>query len=535
MNNMLKKHLISTLLILLSLSLQAQVNRYVVFFSDKTNTPYSVDAPEAFLSSRALTRRQDQSIPVTVTDLPVDPAYVAGVNGTGAEVFYTTKWLNGALIQADAGVISSIEALAYVDSVVYVAPGSKLSSSGRLSKVEEQLEVQEVTDRQLGMLGVDLLHEEGYRGEGMLIAFFDGGYKGVNTVEAFQHIYNENRLHYAWNLVENNDNVYQYSTHGTRVFSATAAFLTDTYLGSAYKADFMLFVTEDAGSEYRIEEYNWLIAAEKADSAGVDIINGSVGYFDFDDPSMNYTYESMDGKTTIISKAATFAADRGMLVVVSAGNEGNKTWKYVTAPADAENILSVGSVDGNGEVSDFSSVGPTPDGRIKPEVMAYGAGTAVVNDVGSVINGSGTSFATPLITGLSASLWQLYPDLTNKELISFILENSSNSDTPDNQYGYGVPSYRFVISGTDLETTTTLMVYPNPVTTGSLNIRFTNTVKKARIRLYNLTGSLIRSIDLETPSTTVPETVSLEDLQQGIYLLEVNSGAKVESYRIIKY
>lgn len=534
---MLKKQVISALLILFSLSLQAQVNRYVVFFSDKAGTPYSVDAPEAFLSARAIARRQDQNIAVTATDLPVDPAYTDGVTGMGAEVFYTTKWLNAALIQADAGSVSSIAALAYVDSVVYVAPGAKLTSSGRLSQIEEEFEISEETDGQLGMLGLDLLHQEGYRGEGMIIAFFDGGFKGVNTVEAFQHIYNDNRLLYAQNLVENNDNVYQYSTHGTRVFSATAAFLADTYEGSAYNADFMLFVTEDASSEYRIEEYNWLIAAEKADSAGVDIINGSIGYFDFDDPQMNYTYEDMDGKTTIISKAASFAADRGLLVVVSAGNEGNKSWKYVTAPADAENILSVGSVDGNGEVSNFSSLGPTPDGRIKPEVMAYGAGTSVVNDFGSVINGSGTSFATPLITGLAASLWQLYPNLTNTELISLILENSSNTNTPNNQYGYGIPSYRFIISGVDpvKEAAPAFSIYPNPVTSDLLNIRSNYKTERLTVRLYDATGVLVRDFELNRPSVNRSNSVSLEALKRGVYLLTLNSGREMESFRIVKY
>ncbi|MBL6448832.1 S8 family serine peptidase [Fulvivirga sp. 29W222] len=532
---MLKKHLISALLVCFSVSIYAQVNRYMVFFSDKANTPYTVGSPEAFLSSRAISRRQDQGIPITTTDLPVDPAYIAGVNGVGAEVFYTTKWLNGALIQADAGLISSIEALGYVDSVVYIAPGSKLMSSGRLLEVGEENQTEGSTAVQLGMLGLDLLHEKGYKGEGVMIAFFDGGYKGVNTVEAFQHIYNENRLLYAWNLVENNNNVYQYSTHGTRVFSATAGFLTGAYEGSAYKSDFMLFVTEDASSEYRIEEYNWLIAAEKADSAGVDIINGSVGYFDFDDPGMNYTYKDMDGKTTIISQAAKFASDRGLLVVVSAGNEGNKTWKYVTAPADAENILSVGSVDSNGSISNFSSLGPSSDGRIKPEVMAYGGATAVVNDFGSIINGTGTSFATPLITGFAATLWQLYPNLTNTELISFILENSSNTTVPDNQYGYGVPSYRFIVSSIADGVTHDFSVYPNPLTSDLLNIRMTSEVESVDIKLYDVSGSLIRTYKVGAPSVSMPSTISLDGVKEGLYLLELNSGKNVESYRIVRY
>lgn len=526
---------ILVLLILCCLHLHAQENRYMVFFSDKAGTPYTLEAPEAYLSDRAIARRVQQNIAITAMDLPVDPTYTNGVKGTGADVFFTTKWLNGALIQTDASLVSTIEGLSYVDSVIYVAPGAKLTSSGRMMSKEEEYEISEITDSQINMLGLDLLHEEGYRGEGLIIAFFDGGFKGVNTEGAFQHIYSDNRMLYVKNLITNDDNVYQYSTHGTRVFSATAGYIADEFEGSAYNADFMLFVTEDASSEYRIEEYNWLIAAEKADSAGVDIINGSVGYFDFDDASMNYTYEDMDGKTTIITKAAKFAADRGMLAVVSGGNEGNKTWKYITAPADAENILSVGSVNSSGEISAFSSFGPSADGRIKPEVLALGSGTMVVNDFGTIIPGSGTSFATPLITGLAASLWQANPDITNKELIDFIISISSRADTPDNQYGYGIPSYRVVVAGVDKAAESLFSIYPNPISSDQLFVQFNNMTGRVQGKLYNVNGTLIQTYELNTASAEKASTISLANIDSGVYFLMINTGSSMQKFRIVKF
>lgn len=521
------------LVFIISLSVQAQINRYVVYFTDKSSTPYSLSFPEQYLSAKAIARRFAQGIAVTEKDLPVDPAYVNGLKNAGADVFYTTRWLNGAVIQVDQSLISSIEGLSYVDSVAYAAPGSRLTKNSRKTDDLDELPPLK-TAVQTQMLGVDILHKEGYKGEGILIAYFDGGFRGVNIIDPFQHIFVENRMFLELNLVENNNNVYQYSSHGTKVLSTTAGLLAGEFTGTAPEANFMLFVTEDASSEYRIEEYNWLIAAEKADSAGTDIISSSVGYFDFDDPSMNYTYDDMDGQTTIVAQAATLASERGIVVVVSAGNEGNKSWKYVTSPADADNILAVGAVDATGEISNFSSQGPTVDGRIKPDVVALGSGTTIINESGIVTTGSGTSYAAPLITGLAALVWQVNPDLTNLELIALIKSIGNRMESPDNLYGYGIPDYTIIAPPEPDGQLFSL--FPNPVAEPWLTIKTCCRQNiETEISFIDAAGKVVNKFMVPFSRNVNLYTVNTSHLEQGLYLVVLKTATGTEKYRIIKY
>ena len=531
--NRMKRAALLIIFYIASVSLHAQVNRYVVFFSNKSGTPYSIASPEQFLSPKAIERRTSQFIEVTQADLPVSPFYVDGLESAGADVYYTTRWLNGALIQADESVITEIEALGYVDSVAFVAPGLRLTKNSRKWEVFEETSSTQ-TSAQLQMLGVDALHKEGYHGEGVTIAFFDGGFVGVNTAEPFEHLFSDNRIKYVFNLVENSQDVYKASNHGTKVFSTTAGLIPGEFIGSAYGADFMLFLTEDAASEYRIEEYNWLIAAEKADSAGVDIISSSVGYFDFDDPSMNYSYEDMDGQTTIVAQAAGRASERGILVVASAGNEGNKSWRYITTPADAEGVLAVGSVNSLGEVSSFSSRGPTADGRIKPDVMALGSGTSVISESGTITKGTGTSFAAPLIAGLAAGIWQAYPELTNFELVNLIKSIGSYADAPDNDYGHGIPDYALVASPEPGSQNFT--VFPNPISTEELKIKSCcRQETSAEARVIDATGKIVKYLSFSFARNQNQHRLYVDDLQQGLYILELRSSTGIEMHRIVKY
>lgn len=519
-------------LLVFASQVQAQQNRYVAFFTDKDNSVYSIASPEDYLSARAIERRINQNILITETDLPVNQAYVNGLKTSGANVFFTTKWLNAALIQADPADLQTLQALEFVDSIAFVAPGQRLTPLGRKYNIEAEKEIQAPTDDQLRMLGIDDLQQENLLGEGQLIAYFDGGFVGTETAEAFQHIYSSNRLLYTFDLVENNYDVYRYSTHGTKVFSITAGYLPNVFEGSAYGAEYMLFVTEDVSSEYRIEEFNWLIAAEKADSAGVDIINSSLGYSTFDDPAMDYTYQDMDGETTVVTQAAAFAAARGILVVVSAGNEGNNSWQYITAPADAADVISVGAVNAMGERADFSSIGPAADGRIKPEIVAQGARTALIDQSGTVATGSGTSFSAPLITGLAAGIWQAYPDLTNLQLRTMILESGDRANAPDNFYGFGIPNYNVVKSRIEKG----FIVFPNPITGSELKIaQFTARQPHVEATLYGSTGALIDKFVLRFSQINQIQAVSLDQLQAGIYILWLNSGTVSQKFRIVKY
>jgi hypothetical protein len=234
------------------------------------------------------------------------------------------------------------------------------------------------TDSQLAMLDIDSMHQDGNHGQGVMIAILDSGFPGVNTMAPFQPIFLAGQVSMTTDFLTNSGNVYQFYDHGTTVFSVIAAEAAG-FMGGATKASYLLFATEDAFSEYRVEEYNWLFAAERADSAGADIIQSSLGYSTFDDPQMDYPLSALNGNTTVVSKAAGHARDRGIIVVSSAGNEGNSAWRYITPPADVPSILSVGAVNLSGAKVSFSSVGPTADNRIKPDIVALGLNVSAIN------------------------------------------------------------------------------------------------------------------------------------------------------------
>ncbi|MTI38508.1 S8 family peptidase [Fulvivirga lutimaris] len=529
---------ILSFLLILAASLSFGQARYVVHLKDKSNSPFEVSNPSEYLSNRAIERRTAQNIEITEEDLPVNPGYVDEIENTGAEVFFKSKWFNNVLVQATEAEVASIELLAFVDSVEFVAPGEKLKSNSRVGGLEdgEGTEALE-TDFQNNLIGVGELQNEGFLGEGVIIAFMDGGFLGVDNTSPFEHLFIDNKIKHQYNLVENDDNPFQYLQHGTQVLSAVVAQIPDSYKGVAPQADIMLFVTEDdSGSrpEFRIEEYNFLYATEMADSAGVDIINASVGYTMFDFDYMSYTYEQMDGNTTVITRAAEKAFTKGILVVTSAGNEGTSSWKHVTAPADGPNVLSVGSVESNLSKSSFSSFGPTADGRVKPDLMAYGRSAAVIGQNGSVGSNSGTSFASPQIAGLAALLWQKNPELTNKELFDLLLSLGSQSENPNNLFGHGIPNFTEGVTGiTDL-TEQEVVVHPNPFS-GRIEIQG---LKSGNVYTYSIidsSGKMLRTGSLEV-NHDESVTLDLVDLYSGIYILKVNGASDTSSiHRIVKY
>ncbi len=548
---MAKNKVVLTLLVLLaSLSVFAQ-DRYMIFFSDKDNVPYSIEAPEQFLSSRAIDRRERMSIPIGEVDLPVDTDYVDQVNTAGAQVFFTSKWFNAALAQIATEDLSAIRSLNFVDSVVYIAKGVKLSSApGSFEVLETFLEPESVnsnTDRQLEMLGADKMHSEGYRGEGMMIAVFDSGFPGVNKYKPFEHIFIENRLAGSRDFIKNSGDVFQYHSHGTSVFSNISSDYQDV-IGTAPKAEFVLCVTEDVSSEYRIEEYNWLLAAEFADSLGADVINGSLGYSTFNDDRMNYTYEGMDGNTTVVAKAAKMASDKGMIVVVSAGNEGNGSWKYITSPGDAMDVLTVGSVTSGYNLSGFSSVGPTADGRIKPDVCAMGSGSSIFYTSlsngetvgGRITTGNGTSYSSPQIAGFAAGIWQANPEWTNMEVIEAIKASGTSSLAPDSLFGYGVPNYRLAVNGATIAAADVLKdrikVYPNPFSEDKVILDFDGMVIKGKMEIvvHDSNGKVL--FEGKMDGTKIPSTleISFDPTGNGVYYLILRSKKFNKTVKLIK-
>jgi len=279
----------------------------------------------------------------------------------------------------------------------------------------------------------------------MFIAVIDGGFYNVKELSAFDSLRTSGRLRGFKNFTPDVKNPLGDNSHGTNVLSIMAAYLPGQLIGSAPDADYLLLRSEEIGHEYIVEEDNWLSAVEYADSIGVDIISCSLGYTTFDDSSQNHHHSKLDGRTVRTSQAATMAAARGMIVCMSAGNEGNSKWKYIAIPADADSIITVGAVYPNGNYAEFSSVGPTADNRVKPDVMAIGARTFYQNSMGNIVTGNGTSYSTPLIAGLVACLWQANPDKNNMEIIEMVKRSASHFDNPNSTYGYGIPDFSLLI------------------------------------------------------------------------------------------
>jgi len=424
--------------------------KYLIEFSDKNNSPYSIQNPTEFLSSRAIERRKRHNIPVSSSDFPVNPDYIQGLKSFTIDIIHTSRWLNMALVLADESIMERIERLKFVKSVTYVGKNSNfrliLRQSGRErddsppgSKMEE---FYGFADFQNTSINVNSLHEQNYRGKGMLIAVLDGGFSNTDIMPFFDKVRDEKRFYAHKDFVEGDDYVFETSSHGSQVLSVMAADIPNILVGSAPDASYVCLKTEDNGGEYRAEECNWIAALEYADSLGVDIINSSLGYTTFSDPTMNYSYENLDGKTSIATQAAEIAFQKGMIVVNSVGNEGNTPWKYLDVPADGENVLAVGATDQAGYKTKFSSFGPTPDGRIKPDVSALGKNIAVASIYGTKVKTTkGTSFSSPLVAGAIAALWQAVPNRSNAEIIEAIKLSSDRAARPNNELGYGIPDF----------------------------------------------------------------------------------------------
>ncbi|RAV98008.1 S8 family peptidase [Pseudochryseolinea flava] len=522
----IKRILLLMLVVGASTQAHTQVGRYMVFFKEKNGTPYSISEPQEFLSQRAIDRRSKQGIAVTEKDLPVNPAYVESVKSIGVDVFFTTRWMNGLLIQCDQTLVDDVAALSFVDRVDFVAPNARLLGNGR-KKVpikQKTSRVANVTSTQLEQLNIDDMHQEGLHGEGIVIGIFDAGFGGVDVIDPFAAVIAEGRidLEASKDFIINSDNVFQYDPHGTEVFSVIAAYQSGSFTGGAYKAKYQLYVTEDAATEYRIEEYNWLFAAERADSAGVDVVNSSLGYSTFDNNAMDYPKSALDGKTAVVTRAAQWLADRGVLIVCSAGNEGNNGWQLITPPADAIDVLSVASVDAKGARAASSSKGPSADNRIKPDVAALGVGTSVIFPNGSIGAANGTSLASPLIASFAAGVWQKYPDLTNKEIMTLIRQSGSLAHAPNNLLGHGIPDFTKIESYLISLEKNPFSVFPNPFL-DSITIKpfSPGMVASCVATLITAEGKKVFETTLSFTREEPSITAKLPGLAAGVYMLKL--------------
>lgn len=419
---------------------------YWLGFTDKNDSSYEIGEPAAFLSSRAVARRARFDIPVTEADLPVNKSYLEDVQKLGASIQYPSRWLNGAVVVATTEQITALQALPFVSGSEYIGPhfgtnparDYKYISDSTGMKMESSIYGR--SSRNIQMLNGDSLHQLGYRGDGMYIAVLDGGFTNVDKIPFFDSLQRRQDFADFYDFTDADRQVFESSTHGTSVLSAMAAYTPGVLTGTAPMARYLCLKTEEVRGEHRMEEYNWVAALEYADSLGIDVVNSSLGYYAFTDPSMNYRPEQLDGNSSPASRAAGMAFDRGMIIVVSAGNEGDNHWKYIDVPADSPKVLAIAAVVKNGERASFSSFGYDSLQMIKPDLAAPGVNIPVPNAFRNRLSAaSGTSLAAPIMTGLIACLWQAFPDLPNTEIVGALKASGSQSDAPDLELGYGMP------------------------------------------------------------------------------------------------
>ena len=488
------------------------------------------------LTQKALDRRSKQNIALDNKDIPISNTYINTVkNATGIEVKARSKWLNALHIVGSETDISALTDLTFVDHIEFAADNLNTSSKS-INVTQDKFEVK--TDfnyggstNQIEMLNGDFLHQQNFTGIDMTIAVMDGGFPGVNIFTAFQRIRDNNQIKGGYDFVNRSTDFYTGISHGTSVLSTMAGFVDGQLIGTAPDADYYLFITEDGSQETPLEESLWIEAAEQADSLGVDVINTSLGYSTFDDARYDYVYADMNGNTTFITRGADIAFSRGMIVVNAAGNSGNNPWHYITAPADGFNVLTIGAVDGNENITGFSSFGPSSDGRIKPDANAKGGGTTIINSSGNVSTGNGTSFSSPVISGVIACLWQAYPNKTNAEIIQMIKESGHLYANPTDQEGYGIPDFQNAFNTLSVDDIfeDDFNLYPNPFQ-DLIQFKFRNDFENLQVTIFDTLGKRL----LVTQVTQNNPVMNVNNLSRGIYILRVVQNEKSRSFKMIK-
>ena len=418
--------------------------KYRISLKDKAATEYSLKKPEKYLSAKAIERRRKQNLPIDSTDLPVCRKYIDEIRKQGVKIVVTGTWDNFVTVSCnDTTLIDRIAALPFVLSTekVWISPGAgKPSMATERDSVLNQptMHPDSIYGRaitQIQMSNGDKLHEAGFKGQGMTIAVIDAGFHNVDKITAMQNI----RILGTKDFVNQQADIFAESSHGMSVLSCIGMNRPDIMTGTAPEASFWLLRSEDEYSEHLVEQDYWSAAVEFADSVGVDVINTSLGYYSFDDKSKNYKYRDLDGRHALMSRQASHIADKGMILVCSAGNSGAGSWKKITPPGDADNVLTVGAIDKRAVLATFSSVGNTADHRVKPDVVAVGVGSDVIRTDGNQGRANGTSFSSPIMCGMVTCLWQACPTLTAKEVIELVRRSGDRAGFPDNIYGYGVP------------------------------------------------------------------------------------------------
>lgn len=562
---MMKQLLFSLTLALSAAGLSAQTtapSKYWIQLSDKIGTPYTINQPGEFLSAKAIERRQKQNISIQANDLPVNPEYVNQIAATGARVLNRSKWFNALTVEvADSSILSAIQSLPFVVQTgrvarvkpktvadQFIADLMKLYEQAEAEAAKKQLALQGAdptygnADVQIKMLEGEKLHNMGFRGKGMTIAVLDAGFFHVDQIAFFDSLRNSGRLLGTRDFVEGGTSVFEDNSHGLSVLSTMAGNIPGIFVGTAPEASYWLLRTEDANSENLIEEDNWVRGAEFADSVGADVINSSLGYTVFDDSSASHTNAQLDGKTARITRGADLAASKGILVVNSAGNSGADPWKYIGFPADGDSVLSIGAVDANRNYASFSSLGPSADGRIKPNVTAMGQQAWVITSAGTPGKSNGTSFSSPIMTGMTACLWQAHPEASAMEVFKAIEQSADQYDAPDARKGFGIPNFlraHAILSQMSLGkevADSVVNVYPNPFIEGVSVEFYSTTEQNVQVKIYKLTGKQIaeESIHVYPYVNNLLQLENVKRLSAGQYVVSVITPTRTFSRQVIK-
>lgn len=421
--------------------------KFRVYLKDKETADLVRSDTLSFLSQKAIDRRKEQGVAIDLTDYPVSVKYKKDLAGLGLTIVAQSKWFNTVVVESnDSLQQKNIENLSFVDSVKFVWRGSTKTEVENMRprlnpfdcKTDTMMESYfGYSKDQFSLHNAQFMHNAGFQGMGLDIAVIDAGFTNLDVIPSFGDSFIDGYK----NFVPNGD-IFSASDHGTKVVSTMALNLPNKAIGSAPQATYLLLRSEDEQSEFPVEEDYWVAAIEYADSLGVNIVNTSLGYNHFDDSSLNYTHKELTGKNSLMSQAADAAFDKGMLVVGSAGNEGNKPWLKITVPGDSKHMLTIGAIDIDSTIANFSSHGPTTDGRVKPDLVSIGKMTVTVGQNGLIGYANGTSFSSPFLAGLIGSLWSVNAQLNRNELIDIVRRSAHQFHSPDSISGYGIPDFK---------------------------------------------------------------------------------------------
>jgi len=515
------QRLILTMLLLLGSTQGSSL--YWVFFAP------SPDQTQVVLTSKAQQRLLERGTSQPLGNQAVSAQNLAQLRAAGFRIRHTSRFLNAAsIIVTEPADLARLRSL---DCIAVLRPVASRSDLQPEFVADQALPKAEALGygpsfAQNELLHIPAIHQLGFTGSGVTIGVFDTGF--LTDLPVFDEL----NILDQYDFVDHEPDVTGVGHgHGTSVLSALGGYFIGELIGPAYAADFLLARTEDVNSESRVEEDNWVAALEWADSLGVDIISSSLNYrLEHNDPAEDYPDSAIDGETTIITRAANIAAERGILVVNSVANEGPAA-ASVWPPADSRHVLAVGAVNSRGELAAWSSRGPTYDGRLKPDVIAQGVQVAIASATGSFTQGNGTSFATPVLAGLAALLLQAHPALTPDSIITLFHENGDRALSPDNGYGYGLPDLRSFFQPRQTGVKQASLIYPNPSSVQQVQMVLPDPVARyaSRGSLFNMRGQLMAELSVHMVSETIVALTLPTDqvLADQLLILTVSAGQQV--------